>query len=185
MNHPLLNRITATKRQPATAALPGDAALVFEILSDYAGYSEWLPALKASRVLARENNFAVVEFAPGARPDPPLNFECMHAPNATVVLHTLEGSDPALRLEFRISPTDTGGCSVTVTTAMSGSLSRFYGALMSPETILEGLRGAVLAVAGEIPLGPGEEKIFELLETDEGLVCWYRGTKYFLKEAGR
>jgi hypothetical protein len=56
-----------------------------------------------------------------------------------------------------------------------------YGELMSPAISLNRLQSELAVFQPELAIADTQgEKILELSETDEGLVCWLRGKKYIL-----
>jgi len=163
-----------------SAAVPCEPALVYEILSDYGNYAQWLPGLKTSQLLAHESNFAIAELEFHAQPGQKMAIECIHAPNQMVVARTLEGNEPHLKIEWNISPADGGRSQVKVKVETPLNLafltSKFRSAL-DPGRMLAALTG-VAAGYGE---GPAGDKVIEIVETEDGLICWYRGTKYQMK----
>lgn len=101
--------------------------------------------------------------------------ECIHAPTSMVVLRSLTGNKPAVRIQWSITAAESGQAQITLKLEapipfIIGSYKGFF----SPGNVLSALRG-VLAASGE---GPAGEKIIEIVETEEGLFCSYRGTKY-------
>ena len=51
---------TPTRR--STVSVPCDAGLIYDVLTDYESYAEWLPMVVASKTLAREGDLAIAEF---------------------------------------------------------------------------------------------------------------------------
>jgi len=170
------------RKRTATATVSVKPSLVYEIVSDYAAYSRWLPGLKSSRLLAEEGNFAIVELEFAANPGVQLTVECIHAPTSMVVLRSLTGNRPRVEIRWAIAAAGSGEAQVTL--KIEGPVSHAlrpgkYRGFFDPDRGLAALQG-VLASAGE---GPAGEKIIEITETEEGLFCLYRGTRYRM-EAG-
>jgi len=165
------------RKRTATTTVSVKPALVYEIVSDYAAYARWLPGLKSSRVLAEEGNFAIVELEFAANPGVPLTVECIHAPTSMVVLRSLTGNKPRVAIRWAIAAAGSGEAQVTF--KVEGPLSQAFfpgthKGFFDPDKGLAALQG-VLASAGD---GPSGEKIIEIVETEEGLFCLYRGTRY-------
>lgn len=163
-------------KHTASALIPVKPAFVYEVVSDYAGYAQWLPGLKSSQLLAQESNFAIAEFEFNANPGKKLTVECIHAPTSMVVVRSLSGNKPTVKIEWAIAPAASGQAQIAL--KMEGPFSlpflAGYKGFFNPGKGLTALQG-VLAASGE---GPPGEKIIEIIETDEGLFCLYQGTRY-------
>jgi ribosome-associated toxin RatA of RatAB toxin-antitoxin module len=167
-------------KRAASATLSGSPGLVYEVVSDYASYAQWLPGISSSQVLAQETNFAITELEFRALPGKKVTVECIHAPTSMVVARSLSGNSPAFKLEWNIAPAATGQSLVTLKMERAIASAMFVGSLrnlLEPRTALAALGGA-LSGYGE---GPTGEKVFEIIKNDDGLVCWYQGTKYEMK----
>ncbi len=167
-------------KRHASKRIACEAALAYELLSDYAAYEQWMPGVKSSKVLAQETNFAIAELEFIAHPGVKMTVECLHAPRQTVIARTLTGNKPAFKLAWDIAPTESGEAQVTV--KMEGHLRTLFrmgwsSIFADPQKGLECLVDLV-ATYGD---SPASDKIIEINETDEGLFCSYRGTKYQLK----
>jgi len=163
-------------RRISSSSISAKPLLAYQIVSDYAAYSDWLPGLKSSKLLARESNFALVELEFRANPGKILTVECIHAPTSMVVLRSLSGHLPRLKIEWTITPGEFGDARVTLKMEAPRSLPFLagYKGFFHPANVLKGLSG-VVAASGE---GPAGEKIVEINETEEGLECWFKGTRY-------
>src|SRR5579872_2799412 len=111
-------------KRHASRTVPCEAALAYELLSDYAAYEQWMPGVKSSKVLAQETNFAIAELEFIARPGEKMTVECLHAPRQTVIARTLTGNKPAFKLAWDIAPTESGEALVTV--RMEGHLRTLF-----------------------------------------------------------
>ena len=100
-------------KRSATSVVSAKPALVYEIVSDYAGYQQWMPGLASTHLLAQESNFGIAEFEFEANPGPKLTLECIHAPTSMVVLRSLSGNKPIIKMEWSIKP-DPSGAQVTL-----------------------------------------------------------------------
>jgi ribosome-associated toxin RatA of RatAB toxin-antitoxin module len=172
----MLGRIAMRRR--ASIALPCEPVVAYDVLSDYGTYADWMPGVATSSVLARETNFAIAEIEYHARPAHKFTLECIHAPTQMVLARSLSGHAFKLKMEWKITPAAPGECNVTLTvvgpiffSAMIGG----YAKIMSPAATLRALRAQVSTFATVLPTG---EVLIEIAESEEGLVCTYKGKKY-------
>jgi len=163
-------------KRKASASMPIKPVFVYEALSDYAAWSQWMPGVTGSTLLAREGNFAILELEFAAAPGKRLSVECIHVPNSAVIARSLSSSEPKIKIDWRMAPSESGETQITLN--MEGPLSlgflAGFGGFFKPSKGASALTGVVAGLGD----GPAGEKIIEILETDEGLVCWYRGTRY-------
>lgn len=170
-------------RRRASVTLPCEPVVAYDVLSDYGTYADWMPGVASSNVLARETNFAITEMEFNARPSHKFTLECIHAPTQMVLARSLTGHALKLKLEWKITPAAPGECNVTLTvvgpvyfTVMFGGYAKF----MSPAATLRALRAQVSTFASALPTG---EVLIEIAESEEGLVCTYKGKKYKMEPA--
>ena len=171
----------------ATKTIACDPALAWDILSEYATWTEWLPLVTKSAQLARETNFARVELELAAFPGKKISVECVHAPNSRVLMQSLMGQDPEFVLDWSIAPEGEGKSKVTVKCNWIHTPANFRGAMgaLNPEGWLSALASQAASFAGDFNAGPTDPAtLLEIYETEEGLVCWYRGKKYEMKAVG-
>jgi hypothetical protein len=166
--------------------MPGDPGLVYEILTDYDSYCEWMPLIAESRLLAKEGDLALAEFELAKPRKGKFVIESIHTKNAMVLIRTISGKVPIDQMEWTIAPSDRGA-SVSVIVQSRANWGRFvpaYRRLIDPGACMAGLRSQLAAFSPDLGLTSEEgEKIFELSETEQGLVCWLRGKKYILTPA--
>jgi ribosome-associated toxin RatA of RatAB toxin-antitoxin module len=181
-----MSLFTPTRR--AAATLRCDAALVYEILTDYDNYVEWLPHLAQSKSLATEGDLAIAEFVFAAPRKERFVVECIHTRNKMVLWRSIEGKIPVTQVEWTIAAA--GDAQSQVTLAVTGLLSLNPlqpgpGRFLNSEQCLKALQGQASSFTPEIALADESgEKILDLVETDEGVVCWIRGKKYVLRQEG-
>jgi len=172
----MIGRIPLIRK--ATIALQCEAAVAYDVLSDYGTYTEWMPLVTTSKVLARETNFAIAELEFSARPAHKFTLECIHAPTQMVLMRSLSGHAFRLKMEWRIKPTAVGECQVTLTVegpAYFSVLMGGYAKFMSPMVTLRALKGQVATFGSTLPSG---EVLLEITDGEEGLMCTYKGKKY-------
>jgi len=176
-----MSLFTITKR--SSTLLPCETNLPYEILTDYDSYAEWLPGLSQSKLLAREGDLAIAEFVVGRSGKDRYAVECIHTRNKMVLTRTISGVIPVAQYEWRIEP-EGEGCRVTL--VLSGKASwrlwlPVYRRLTKPAKCLEALKAQLSAFSPDIAVqDENGEKILELTETEQGLVCWLRGKKYMM-----
>ena len=100
-------------------SVPCDAGLVYDVLTDYESYAEWLPMVVASKTLAREGDLAIAEFELSTRHKDKFDFECIHTRNKMVLWRTLDGRLPIAQAEWTISG---AGNACEVTLAVTGKI---------------------------------------------------------------
>ncbi len=177
--------MTFSKR--ISGLVPCDAALAYEILTDYDAYSEWMPLMASSKLLAREGELAIAEFAVFKPDGDKLVMECIHSKNTMVLGRRIEGKFPLSKIQWDLAPADAGQCQVALTIELRyhwrwvlTGCRRF----LNVARLLAAFRSQVAVFAPEMPIAGQEgEKILELLETNEGIVVWLRGRKYVLQPA--
>src|SRR3990172_4180632 len=176
--------LTPTRR--STATLRCDAGLLYEILTDYDNYAEWLPRLSQSKSLATEGDLAIAEFHLSNSKKDRFVVECIHTRNKMVLWRTIEGKVPVTQVEWTMEAAGQGQSRVNLAVERRfqwASLFSGAGKFFNPPAVLKSLQGQVSSYLPEIALADEEgEKILEISETEEGVVCWIRGKKYVLKE---
>jgi ribosome-associated toxin RatA of RatAB toxin-antitoxin module len=174
--------------QRASASLKGDAALLYDILTDYDHFAEWLPGIAQSRPLAREGDLAIAEFALAAPQNDRFVFECIHTRNRMVLWRTLEGKAPVSQVEWTIEAGAPDRCQIRLAVARALT-SRFFGPyrrFLEAAASLKALERQLATFMPEIALtDESGERILDLVETETGIVCFIRGKKYVLQEESR
>ena len=182
-----MSLFATTSRSAAT--LPCDAALVYEILTDYDHFSEWLPHISQSKSLAIEGDLAIAEFEFVAPRKERFVVECIHTRNQMVLWRAIEGRVPIAQVQWDIAGAG-GAASVAqceVSLSVSGPVSlnplrHGAGKFLDPDACLKALQGQASSFMPEIAIvGVSGEQILDLSETEDGVVCWIRGKKYVLK----
>ena len=101
-----------------------------------------------------------------------------------VLTRTISGVMPTAQYEWKIAAEDKG-CKVTLTIEGKSGLRLLlpvYRKLTNPARCLEGLKSQLSAFSIDIALNDEKgERILELMETEDGMVCWLRGKKYTMK----
>ncbi len=175
--------LTFTKEHSDTIAAPPD--IVYDILTDYDSYAEWMPLIGRGHLLAVEGNTAIAEFHLTEPEGERVAVECVHNKNQMVMTQPIEGDAPFTRMQWDIEPEGAGKSRVHLsmrctadTRWLSGSYSSFA------ENAVKGLQNQASAFNVDLAADdPDGTRLLEIFETEEGLICWLNGKKYIMKEA--
>ncbi len=174
---------TFNKQHAEEIAAPPE--LLYEILTDYDSYAEWMPLIGKGHLMAREGDLAIAEFDLTSPQGAHVTVECIHTRNRMVMTRPIAGAAPFTRMQWDIEAAGGGKSHVTLSLRCTANIRWLTGAYANlPKLALRSLAAHVSAFAAEISIGgPDGEKLLELMETDEGLICWLNGKKYVMKEA--
>jgi ribosome-associated toxin RatA of RatAB toxin-antitoxin module len=169
----------------SSLAIPADAALLYDILTDYDHLAEWMPQVSTARLLAREGDLSLAELTLAGAENLQFAMECIHSPGHMVTWRPVETNVPITEYQWTIESASGDSCRVSLALQRPGSVSRLSsgGRNGAPEAeqYLEALRmQASVFLPFDPAAEPGSEKIFEIVETATGLVCWLQGRKYRL-----
>jgi len=161
------------------------AGLLYDVLTDYDGYSEWLPRVAQSKLLAREGDLALAEFEINFPPKQRFIIECIHTRNKMVLWRSIGGEIPVWQVEWNISASGDNKAEVTLIVTgkfQRNSLLPKYRRFLEPKRSMKALRSQISAFLPELAATDEDgEKILDLSETEDGVICWIRGKKYVLK----
>src|SRR3990167_4172744 len=99
----------------ATAVVGCAPSLLYDILTYYDNYFEWLPLVAQSKLLAREGDLAIAEFELAFPQKDRLNIECIHTRNKMVLWRTIGGKIPISQVQWDIESGQGGQCQVSLT----------------------------------------------------------------------
>lgn len=172
--------LTFTKEHSGTISAPAD--LLYDILTDYDSYPEWMPLIAKGHLLALEGNTAIAEFHLTEPEGERVAVECVHNRNQMVMTQPIEGDTPFTRIQWELESDGPGSTKVHLSMRcvadkrwLSGVYSNF------PENAVNGLRNQASSFGAE--QGDGGGALIEIFETEDGLICWLNGKKYIMKEA--
>ena len=168
----------------ASRTISCDPSLAWDILSDYAGWSEWLPLVTTCTVSARETNFARAHVELAGFPGCKVSTECLHTPNSRVLMKSLMGQEPEFILDWTIAAAGPGQSLIAVKCIWVHTPANIKAGLsaLNPDGWLTALAAQAASFAGDLSTGPLDPStLLEIYETEEGLMCWYRGKKYEMK----
>jgi hypothetical protein len=170
----------------ARGIFPGSPDQVYEALAGYDAWQQWVPSATSSRLLTREDILAIVQLDLGGKGGGRLLLECIETPGKGVVASVIEGKAAVPEIQWTVEQVDQNSARVSVTLKRRIGLhflNPAYWPALNPATYLAALRSWVSAAhPGPEPLRNGEN-LFELWETEAGLVCWIKGRKYKLTPA--
>ena len=175
---------TFTKR--SSKLFPGDPGLLYEVLTDYDVYSEWMPLIGRSKLLAKEGDLAIAEFELLLPPKDLFVVECIHTKNKMVLWRTIRGRVPISEVRWDIEPGADNQTRVSLVIEGKMSWARFvraYSRFITTSRWMKALQSQISAFLPQADTGDEGEKILEIAETSEGLVCWMQGKKYLLTPA--
>lgn len=174
-----------TNTRKAARVFDCKASLLYDVLTDYDGYAEWLPKVARSKELAREGDLALAEFEVTLPAKERFVIECIHTRNKMVLWRTIGGNIPVWQVEWTLTPAGEGQTNVSLVVTGKFQRTSFvpkYRKFLNPLKCLKALHSQIATFLPEIAVSDEEgEKILELTETDQGVVCWIRGKKYVLK----
>jgi len=161
------------------------ADLLYEVLTDYDGHAEWLPRITQSKLLAQERDLALAEFAVNLPPQKRFVIECVHTRNKMVLWRSIGEEIPVWQVEWTIAAEGDSKAKVTLVVSSRFQWNSFlpkYRRFLEPKTCMTALQSQLSAFLPELAVTDEEgERIFDLVETGDGVICWIRGKKYVLK----
>jgi hypothetical protein len=163
--------------------VPFPADLIYRTLADYDVWQHWMAALASSKLLTREDVLAIVELGPNGDRAEALMLEVIETPGKGVLARPIEGKAGFHEVEWTVEAAGPGLSNVSMTVRRKFGLGLLGGGsrlALNPAECVAGLK-AWLASANPGPeVVEAGENLFELWETEAGLMCWIRGRKYKL-----
>lgn len=171
-------------RSEASRTFAAPPNLIYEILTDYDTYAEWMPHVSKSKLLAKETDLAIAELELSAPHEETVAVECIHNKNKKVLSRVIRGHFSLSQLEWTLAPTEENGCRVTL--AIEGKrnwgwLTGVHRPMLRAGNCLSHLASQVSAFQPAVE--SGGELILDISETAEGLVCSLMGKRYILTPA--
>src|SRR2546428_6532123 len=94
---------------PANIVLKAEPSTIYEILTDYDNYLDWVPLTNHSKLLVKEgDDLAIAEFEFGRPQGTKLTFECIHTRNEMALNRRISGHMPMLRMQWNLAPDGEG-----------------------------------------------------------------------------
>ncbi|MBM3734467.1 MAG: hypothetical protein FJW39_01665 [Acidobacteria bacterium] len=158
------------------------AELVYDVLTDYNTYGEWMPLIAKGHLMAREGDLAIVEFdlTSGAH----FTVEGIHTRNRMVLTRPIAGDCPFTKMQWDIQPEDSGKSRVSLAVRLRPNVKMLPSAFGWCKGSVRAFTAHLSAYSADVSVsGPDGEKLLEVMETEDGLVCWMNGKKYVMKES--
>lgn len=177
-------RLAIPRTRGASLTIGCDPSLAWDILSDYTGWPEWLPLVTQCTQKGRETNFALADLELAPFPGRKVAVECVHAPTSRVLVKSMIGEDPEFVVDWTVAPAGPGQSLVSVKCTWVHTPATLKAGLsaLNPDRWLTALAAQAASFAGDLMTGPADAStILEIYETENGLICWYKGTKYEMK----
>jgi ribosome-associated toxin RatA of RatAB toxin-antitoxin module len=172
----------------SASVVPGDPALIYEILTGYEDIAEWMPHVAGVKLLAKEGDLVLAEVRLQGKAQVRFTMECIHSRDKEVVWLPVENHIPISQIRWELAAAPEGHCKVSLTVDQRLSMARFTwpgSRFIEPAKWLRALKKQISLFQPGLVLPDSEgERILEIVETEEGLVCWIRGRKYKLVPAG-
>lgn len=175
-----------TFHSKAARTLPADAKSLYDILTDYDTYAEWMPVVGQSKLLARETDLAIAEFELTAPKGEKVSLECIHSRDKMVLSRVIRGPAAGSQFQWSLTPNGDRQCNVSLEIEGKRSwrrLRRGHHFMGSAKSCLAALESHLAMFQPDISIEGQGEQILDISETGEGLVCRFRGKKYILTPA--
>ena len=145
-----------------------------------------MPSIASSRLLTREGTLAIVEVGLSTAGSETVLIECIETPGRSVLTRVIEGEAPVVEIDWSVEADNSGFTRVSVKVKRKIGLPLLRPAswlVLSPARCLAALSSRVAASDPGPEVVTDGENLFELWETETGLVCWIKGRKYKLTPA--
>ena len=174
--------ISLRRKRTATAEYPCSAEVLYEILTDYDLYSDWMPLVENSQLLAKAGELAIAQLGWAPPLKGHVTAECIHTTNAAVISRVIEGKAPLTSFDWELEPRGAERCSLKLTIGAALGLHSGFRELLDPARVLAALQTYAGSFSPQLVLdGERGEVILEVFETEQGLSCWFNGQKYEMK----
>ncbi len=172
-----------------SARLKGTREELYSILIDFGRYSEWVPSIDLSGVLAREGDVTVAEFQGRRFSDRTFNLELIVSLPEAIVFRQIDSLDHAeISGQWRVgetersvgSPTSLVRLKARVETPLLGlgSSRRIRSALRSGLDALEARRRHLAST--QPAAATRKRKVLEVVRESGGLKVWYLGESFVM-----
>jgi hypothetical protein len=171
----------------ASAEFSCPVQVLFEALTDYDNYRDWFPHVSSSALAAQAGEVAIALLDLATPYTGQVALESVHTPNASVISRVLTGGAGAETIIWDLEETAEGRCRVTL--AIEGRAAFPLGSnrmgILDARQILAALRSYMNVFrAAEADRNDGK-LLLEIVETENGLICWWRGQEYEMQPRAR
>ncbi len=164
--------------------LEGSQERLFNVVSDYDRYHEWMPMIDSSKVLAQEGDVTIAEFRVPQWSDRNLTLELVHARPNSIAFRQIDGMEPpAISGRWQLEDAETGvlvAAHLRVHTPLLhfGSRRRINTELQVTLDAL-GTRHRKLS-SGRAEKSIARQKVLEVVREAGGLKIWYMGESFLV-----
>lgn len=172
------------RKVDATAEFPCPAPLLFEVLTDYDNYRDWFPHVSGSTLAAQAGEVAIALLDLAAPFEGQIALESVHTVNSSVLIRVLNARIGVETMEWSLEGLGGGRCRVTLTIEGHTSLPMGSGqmGLLDAQRMLTVLRSYTKVFGSSFTVDGGDgELLLEIIETENGLTCWWKGRQYEMK----
>lgn len=154
---------------------------VYDMIVDYGSYQEWLPFVRRSKVLTREENLAIAEFyvqSPFSR----WTVECVETPNQSTLIRKIGGDVPVERFVWNLEGDQETTCDVSLAIEIERDWKRFFRRKWQwlPDTILTALDTRAEILGRGAPKKSATSDLIEIVQTSRGLLLRVLGKEYLV-----
>ncbi len=176
-----------TRSVSCVREFPCDAELVYEILTDYDRYKEWVPFVRESALLAEAGELAIASLDVTKQSEVHVSLECIHTENRGVLCRVVEGEISLKSVEWNLEPAGEQRCRVTFEIEGPALLPLGTGRnFADAEQLLDALLSFAGSYLPELAVeGERGEVVLEIFEGEDGLTCWFNGRQYQMVPVGR
>jgi ribosome-associated toxin RatA of RatAB toxin-antitoxin module len=172
------------RKVTAEAEFSCNAPLLYDVLTDYDTYKEWMPQVRESALLAKAGELAIARLDLVPPGEDYVSLECIHTTNRHVLSRVIEGELEIRSFEWELEDMPGDRCRVTLTLEGQTRLPRGTGnrELLDADKMLTALQGYAGSFMPELVLaGEAGQVTLEIFETEKGLTCWFNGQQYEMK----
>ena len=172
------------RKVDAAAEFSCPAQLLFEVLTDYDNYTDWFPNISGSALAAQAGEVAIALLDLAAPYKGQIAMESVHTANSSVITRFLNAGTDAETIEWDLEELPEGRSRATLTIEGYTSLPLGSGrmGLLDARRMLSALRSYMLVFSSGVAAdGSDGELLVEIVETPNGLTCWWKGRQYEMR----
>jgi hypothetical protein len=172
------------RKVDAAAEFSCPVQLLFEVLTDYDNYADWFPNISGSALAAQAGEVAIALLDLAVPYKGQIAVESVHTANSSVFARLLNAGTGAETMEWELEELPGGRSRATL--AIEGYTSLPLGSgrmgLLDAQRMLAALRSYMQVFGtGLAADGADGELLVEIVETPNGLTCWWKGRQYEMR----
>ena len=172
------------RKVDAAAEFSCPVELLFEVLTDYDNYRDWFPNISGSALAAQAGEVTIALLDLAAPYKGQIALESVHTANSSVVTRLLNAGTGAETIEWELQEMPGGRSRVTLTIEGYSSLPLGPGrmGLLDAQRMLAALRSYMQVFSSGVAADGGDgDLLVEIVETQNGLTCWWKGRQYEMR----